>query len=162
MKSCFLYCSLIYVYNAISDLLYGQIRIHVQKSENSPVDHSKTIVKSGPLCSSQLVQRSRYVDDGENPLCATASSGTRRAIRAISRRSRVLRYLITLVVSLLDGKVYNDCQGPSINLAFSSKSGSRAYLVGKHQSVPFSINRRRQLALGRLFVQAAAVIAVLR
>jgi hypothetical protein len=133
-----------------------------KEARNSP-GHSKTIVKSGPLCSSQLVQRSRYVDDGENPLCATASSGTRRAIRAISRRSRVLRYLMALTASLLDGKFYNGLSWPIHQSGeFSSKSGSKAYLVGKHQSMPFSINGRRQLALDRRIVRALAVIAVSR
>jgi hypothetical protein len=125
---CILQAHLIYVYPC------AQIRIHVQISENSPGvgrDHSKTIVKSGPLCSSQLVQRSRYVDDGKNPLCATASSGTRRAIRAISRRSRVLRYLITLAASLLRGKVYNELSTrphPSIRRSPQSRGAGRTSL----------------------------------
>jgi len=99
------------------------------------------------------------VGDGVKPLCAAASSGTKRAIRAISRRSRVLRYLITFADSLLDGKLYNDCHDLSIRALL--ESSSRAHLIWKHQSVPFSISGQCQLALVRRIVQSA-VIAVLR
>jgi hypothetical protein len=98
--------------------------------------------------------------DGEKPLCATASSDTRRAICAISRRSRVLRYLIALAASLREGRVYNDRHG-SLRSELSWSRVARAYLVGEHKPVPLSINGRGQLALVRRIVQAA-VIAVSR
>jgi hypothetical protein len=68
-------------------------------------DHSKMIVKSGSLCWSQLSQRSRYMGDGEKPFCAAVSSETRRAIRVISLRSRVLMYLIILAASRKEGRL---------------------------------------------------------
>lgn len=66
---------------------------------------------------------------------------------------------MTFAASLREGKVYNDCHGFSIRVLL--ELGSRAYLIGEHQSVPFPISGRRQLALARRIVHAA-VIAVLR
>src|SRR6266850_2181564 len=95
-------------------------------------DHSKTIVKSGSFCWSQLSQRFQYMGDGEKPFSAAVSSETRRAIRAISLRSRVLMYLTILAASRKEGRL---CKNKEIIMALFTSSApwsSRAYLVREH------------------------------